>query len=83
MSLHRLHTLSRLPTKSLLLLRNTACLVEKKQLPIFIVLDITRPGLEPKKLEHAREHAKNYTTDAAKNASVSLSWLHFTTLMKS
>jgi hypothetical protein len=42
--------------KSLLLLRNTACLVEKQQLPIFIVLDITWPGLEqkkPRKLEGA------------------------------
>ena len=53
--------------QSLLFLLNAACLVEKQQIPIFLVFDLTLPGIEPKIYHTQGEHAKHYPTDAVKH----------------
>jgi hypothetical protein len=48
----------------LLFLLNAACLPEKQQISICIVVGMTRPGLEPMIYRTRGEHSTHYSTDA-------------------
>jgi flavoprotein len=50
--------------QSLLFLLNAVSLAEKQQIPILIVLDLTRSWLEPTIYHTQGEHANHCTTDA-------------------
>ena len=64
MSLHT-DTLSCFRTNQYLLsLLNVECLAEKQQLPILIVFDLSRLGLQSKTYHTRGQHANHYTTDA-------------------
>ena len=55
-----------LADQSLLFLLNAACLPEKQQISICIVVGMTRQGLEPTIYRTRGEHSNHYATDAVR-----------------